>query len=861
MIVFIAISFHLNAQFSENFDSGTTLPAGWSTINGTGTYNWSIGTPPSGLSAYSGSNVAKLPAISSGTSAYLITKQIAVVAGVNDRLIFRYTQCSNLQILISKTNNTAASFLIRPEVSYNFSYQWNIGMVDLSQYAGQSVYVAFVSTGYSGFIDNVVNDVFIPSINSDCNGFVNVTSNQALLIGNQNPADVIVTYTVYVDTPVNNQEAYNMYQTYRIIIYAKIENTVTGIISYQNFYILNKKISFFFMYSNERITGYTSDNANETFEWFDANNQSLGQNPYLYSFTIYDYVYQVYTNNQTGCTVRSGNVYRPSLFGASNLTINQSDSEMVTSSEPLLMFTPTNAMVQAVYNWPNGVVLNQNQTISVLPEAIPGIYNLTYNCRYILQDNDTRTSVNYSMDFPLRLEILGNNNGIRLNAFVDENNNGIQETTEKNFSEGIFSYQKDNEPVVYINSSAGEAFINANNPLNVFNLNYNISPNASYCGARYTVATSAYPNVTVAAGSGITTYNFALTPVTCNDLAVTLRPSGQPRPGFTYSNYIGFKNAGNQVLASGMLTFTKSNLVTITAISDSGVVQNTNGFTYLFSNLLPGEQRYISVTMQVPTIPTVALGDVVTNSVAANSIDPNPANDAQELSQIIVGSYDPNDKSESHGGKIERNAFSANDYLTYTIQFENKGTAAATHVRINDVLDAKLEESTVTMVASSHPYELNRKAAELNWNFNGIGLPVSVANSDIGKGYVVFRVKPKSGFAVGDIIPNKASIYFDFNPAIVTNTYNTEFINTLATQGFNSDALQYGPNPVKSIVTVKNDVAIDEVEIISSVGQRVFFQKYSSKMLEINMEKFTNGLYFMKIKSGKKEKNIKLIKE
>ena len=55
-------------------------------------------------------------------------------------------------------------------------------------------------------------------------------------------------------------------------------------------------------------------------------------------------------------------------------------------------------------------------------------------------------------------------------------------------------------------------------------------------------------------------------------------------------------------------------------------------------------------------------------------------------------------------------------------------------------------------------------------------LPVSVANTMTGKGYITFKIKPKPGYAVGDIIPNNASIYFDFNPAIITNTFQTEFV-------------------------------------------------------------------------------------
>jgi uncharacterized repeat protein (TIGR01451 family) len=134
---------------------------------------------------------------------------------------------------------------------------------------------------------------------------------------------------------------------------------------------------------------------------------------------------------------------------------------------------------------------------------------------------------------------------------------------------------------------------------------------------------------------------------------------------------------------------------------------------------------------------------------------------------------------ESHGERILHSTFTANDYLYYTIRFENTGTASAINVRVNDVLDSRLDENTIRMISASHNYIMDRVDNNLTWRFDDIQLPVSVANTTTGKGYITFQVKPRVGFAVGDIIPNTASIYFDFNPAIITNTFNTELIDTL----------------------------------------------------------------------------------
>jgi uncharacterized repeat protein (TIGR01451 family) len=267
--------------------------------------------------------------------------------------------------------------------------------------------------------------------------------------------------------------------------------------------------------------------------------------------------------------------------------------------------------------------------------------------------------------------------------------------------------------------------------------------------------------------------------------------------------------------------------------------------------------------MQVPVIPTVSLGQLVTNSVIATipSGDMNVANNTFNLTETIIGSWDPNDKTESHGEKIVHSTFSSNEYLTYTIRFENTGTAEAINIRVNDVLDSQLDENSVRMVNASHPYVLDKVGSTLNWKFDGVNLPPSVANTQIGHGYVVFQVKPKTGFAVGDIIPNTANIYFDFNPAIVTNTVTTEFVTTLAMNEFDTNSVSVYPNPVYTNLNLKNSSKIDFVEVISVLGQKVLIQDVNDFDTKINMGSLEKGIYFVKVISEGKEKTIKIIKE
>ena len=97
--------------------------------------------------------------------------------------------------------------------------------------------------------------------------------------------------------------------------------------------------------------------------------------------------------------------------------------------------------------------------------------------------------------------------------------------------------------------------------------------------------------------------------------------------------------------------------------------------------------------------------------------------------------------------------FTSNDYLYYTIRFENTGTANAEFIRVEDVLNTDLDEATFEMLDASHAVNTRRENNELTWHFYNIDLPPTVTHPNESHGYVHFRIKPKAGYALGDAIP------------------------------------------------------------------------------------------------------------
>lgn len=457
---------------------------------------------------------------------------------------------------------------------------------------------------------------------------------------------------------------------------------------------------------------------------------------------------------------------------------------------------------------------------------------------------------------------LGITDAIRMNVFVDTNGNGVQDSGEINFDKGEFHYQFNSDGILHnITNPSGVYTIYETNPSNSYDLSYTINP--TYV-ANYFPLTVVFTNVHVLTGSGVTTFNFPVTEIPFTDVSVYLVPSSGPIPGFTYNNSIIYKNNGNQLIPNGTLVFNHDSALSITSVPGSTPI--TNGFTYDFSNLVPGETRVINISITTPIIPIVSLGDFVTNTVSVNlplisPVDVHPSDNNATVIQEIRGSYDPNDKNEIHGNKILFSSFSSSDYLTYIIRFENTGTGNAINIKVDDVLNSQLDPSSITMLTASAPYTLERLGNNLTWKFDGINLPPSVVGSEIGKGFIVFKVKPNSGYAVGDIIPNSANIFFDFNPAIVTNTCTTEFVATLGIANNQISKALIFPNPFNDYLNIKSDLNIKSIDIVDLNGRIIESFKQNVADTILNLEKLTSGMYLIKIVTETGTSTQKVIKK
>ena len=281
------------------------------------------------------------------------------------------------------------------------------------------------------------------------------------------------------------------------------------------------------------------------------------------------------------------------------------------------------------------------------------------------------------------------------------------------------------------------------------------------------------------------------------DLNIIAFPIDAARPGRSLRYKLIYGNVGTDTVSSGTILFKKDSRLNF--VSANPAISSSNGDTlkWNYSNLTPFDTAHITVNFQVPAPPVVNITDTLISVAIVTPGNMTPQDDTVLIRQRVIGSIDPNDKTENFDGTITPEQVLDGNYIHYLIRFQNTGTDTAFDITIRDTLDSKLDWNSFEMVASSHTYQLSIKSqSRLGWVLPDIKLVDSFHNEPASHGYILYRIKPNTSLIVGDTIKNSASIYFDFNPPVKTNTTKTEvnnhFVLTCPSGNVNIVAFQTG---------------------------------------------------------------------
>ena len=356
----------------------------------------------------------------------------------------------------------------------------------------------------------------------------------------------------------------------------------------------------------------------------------------------------------------------------------------------------------------------------------------------------------------------------------------------------------------------------------------------------------------------VTQADFAVTIEEVNDLSVDLVNQTAFVPGFTCGMHISVLNEG--VLSNGGLLAMQFDPA-FTYSYATPMPDSVSGNTIYWQTQLIGMLDYFNATAYFDVDSSLQMGMQYSfgGEVISDLPDTNLLNNVAILNDSLVASYDPNDKQVTPEGMITNTYAATSPEFEYIVRFQNTGTYMATNIKITDTLSNLLNVPSFKLISSSHPctYVINGSGI-VEFTFQNINLPDSNANEPESHGFVKFSVKCKPELEFGGNVYNTAYIYFDYNPAIVTNTVLTYTklsvpVISIEPKEKTKDIEVY-PNPATNNISVSFNETMKgaTIEISDVTGKIVMSVPIAAKQkqLQLNISHLNKGFYNVTLHNG-----------
>lgn len=350
-------------------------------------------------------------------------------------------------------------------------------------------------------------------------------------------------------------------------------------------------------------------------------------------------------------------------------------------------------------------------------------------------------------------------------------------------------------------------------------------------------------------------------PETHHDLEIIASSGERTRPGFDFTCNVDYTNNGT-TLADGVVNlYFDDEVMDVVAVEPAYDNYANNCLSWSFTGLLPFENRELSVTFNLNTpldIPPLNGGDVLDFKAEILPVesDESPDDNTSTLSQLVVNSYDPNDKTCLEGDAL--NIEKVGDYVHYLIRFENLGTAEATFVRVKDVIDTlKFDINSFAILNSSHPCECSiTEGNVIEFLFNYINLSNQHGVND---GFISFKIRTFANLQLNDIFLNKALIYFDYNAPVITNECETIILLNVNAEDnkLPGSDIRIFPNPADELVHISSKHSIQQVDLLDGNGRLI---RSFPGTTAIQVGNLKNGLYFIRVRQKTGVTVVKMLK-
>lgn len=203
---------------------------------------------------------------------------------------------------------------------------------------------------------------------------------------------------------------------------------------------------------------------------------------------------------------------------------------------------------------------------------------------------------------------------------------------------------------------------------------------------------------------------------------------------FCFSYFVTVENMGTSAVDGEVSFQYDGNSFNLLDTSPATTSDQDGLLTFDISNLRPLESTTYTIVLDRSGLQydyPFNVGDQIdfTAYVTPIANDITPDNNTYLFTQSVVSSYDPNDKNVMEGEEIT--LADAENYLHYTVRFQNTGNANADRVIITDTLSEKLEWTSLRMLSASHNYHVELEDEQiLHFIFNNIDLTYEQADEE-----------------------------------------------------------------------------------------------------------------------------------
>jgi uncharacterized repeat protein (TIGR01451 family) len=428
--------------------------------------------------------------------------------------------------------------------------------------------------------------------------------------------------------------------------------------------------------------------------------------------------------------------------------------------------------------------------------------------------------------------------------FCDLNANGIRDSLESGFPnhpvsmtpDNITSFSRPNGDYFFYTTGNGSQTITSTPPVNWYLSTDSLS---------YTLADDSLSHNNL---------DFGFAPGTAyNDLNIFLT-STPPTCNMVEYYSVRYENHGT-ISSDGRVIFVIDSATSL--IQSSPLADSVSGDTliYNFSNLLPFQSSSISLSLMMPAAGT-ALHFYA--SVEMDSAGSYYFMDDIVHNQVVGCSFDPNDKAVEPEGLFGDHLTLSTEFLEYTIRFQNTGNDTAFKVFIQDTIDPSLDLNTLRITGYSHAITTTIFPQRIvEFRFANILLPDSNADEQHSHGFVQYEIKPYDNLQLPVEINNRASIFFDSNPAILTNNVWNTLVSDLYVSTANIEDIDESiivfPNPFRDaarLILSKSFINIESTFILlDAMGRMIEKRIVNGSEITITKGKLEAGIYFFELRN------------